>query len=340
MVQALVRLHLTILPRGCGIDESGRVATASDHHTSAVEKALNVEARHPDALHDEYLYGRPLYPAAPLAWLAPFLSFACGVAASGAWTWAGASLLRLLLGLLLAGPLLGMAWAASTGTEWRHGAEDSAPGTMPPRSLVALPYTLPGSVSHRLSSWLSELAGWWQQVRPRLGNPLLRVVAGTIFCLTVAIQQSPQSLVVAAVALVIAYASGFGRRWWMSSPIILHSAPIFLTWLLGHAAYADLQPVSVAVAASFALAFCRCAGGSRVNAELVWQVAPQLAAAVCLVPIKQPAVAAAISVLVTLPLLLAPLLGTHSRRGEYFRIVQTQLAASMVLAALAVGYSA
>jgi len=297
-----------------------------------------VEARHPDTLYDDYLYGRPLYPAAPLAWLAPFLSFACGVAASGAWTWAGASLLRLLLGLLLAGPLLGMAWAASTGTEWRNGAEDSAPGSTPPRSLVALPYTLPGSVSHRLSSWLSELAGRWQQVRPRLGNPLLRLVASTIFGLTIAIQQSRQSFAIAAVGLVVAYASGFGRRRWMSSPIISHSAPMFLTWLLGHAAYAGLQPVSIAVAASFALAFYRCAGASRVNAELSWQAAPQLAAVVCLVIIKQPVVAAVISVLVTLPLLLAPLLGTHSRRGEYFRIVQTQLAASMVLAAFAVGY--
>jgi len=297
-----------------------------------------VEARHPDTLYDHYLYGRPLYPAAPLAWLAPFLSFACGAAASGAWTWAGASLLRLLLGLLLAGPLLGMAWAASTATAWRNGAEDSVPGLTPPRSLVALPYTLPGSVSYRLSGRLIELAGRWQQVRPHLGNPLLRLVASTIFCLTVAIQQSPQSFAITAVGLVIAYASGFGRGWWISSPIISHSAPMFLTWVLGHAAYASLQPVSIAVAASFALAFYRGAGASRVNTELGWQVAPQLAAAVYLVLVKQPVVAAVISVLATLPLLLAPLLGTHSRRGEYFRIVQTQLTASMVLAALAVGY--
>ena len=188
------------------------MAVASDHHTSVVEKALNVEARHPDTLYDVYLYGRPLYPAAPLAWMAPFLSFACGVAASGAWTWAGASLLRLLLGLLLAGPLLGMAWAASTGTEWRNSAEDGAPDSPPPRSLVALPYTLSGSASHRLSSWLSELAGRWQQVGPRLEIPLLRLVSSTIFCLTVAIQQSPQSFAITAVGLVVAYASGFGRR--------------------------------------------------------------------------------------------------------------------------------
>ena len=297
-----------------------------------------MELRQSDTLYSEYLYGAPLYPAAPLAWLAPFLSFACGAAASGAWAWTGSSLLKLLLGLLLAGPLLGMAWAAGTRTEWRKNPGSRVPVAGLPRPSQALPYTLPGSVSYRLTTWLSVIAAWWQQVSPCLRNPLLRLVASTIFSLTVAIQLGPQCLAIAAAGLVIAYVSGFSRRRWMVSPIISQSVPLLLTWLLGHAAYAALHPVSVLVAASFALAFWGCNGMGRVNEELAWQVAPQLAAVVSLVMIKQPVIAAVVGLLATLPLLLAPLLETQSGREQCFRIVQAQLVANMILAALAVGH--
>jgi hypothetical protein len=297
-----------------------------------------VELGQPDSLYSDYLYGKPLHPAVPLAWLAPFLSFACGAAASGAWTWTGASLLRLLLGLLLGGPLLGMAWAASTRTEWHQDPDVNVPSAMPPSPLPTLPYTLPGSVGHRLASWLSAVAAWWKHVSPHLRNPLLRLVASTIFSLAVAIQLGQQCLVITAAGLAIAYVSGFGRRRWTLRPVISYSMPLFLTWLLGHAAYHALHPISVLVATSFALTFCPYDAVNHADKELAWQVAPQLAAAVSLVMVKQPVIAAVVTLLATLPLLLAPLLETQSRRGQYFRIVQTQLAVNMVLTALAVGY--
>jgi len=282
-----------------------------------------VELGQSDTLYSEYLYGEPLYPAPPLAW---------------AWAWAGSSLLKLLLGLLLAGPLLGMAWAAGTRTEWRQNSEGHVLGPVPPRPSPGLPYTLPGSVSHRLATWLSVVTAWWHQVSPRLRNPLLRLVASTIFSLTVASQLGQQCLAITAAGLVIAYVSGFGRRRWTVSPIVSYSVPLFLAWLLGHAAYDALHLVSVLVAASFALAFCRCNGVGRVNEELACQITPQLAAVVGLVMIKQPVIAAVVALLATLPLLLAPLLETQSGREQCFRIVQAQLAANMILAALAVGH--
>jgi len=252
--------------------------------------------------------------------------------------WSGSSLLRLLLGFLLVGPLLGTAWAAGTLTGWRQDPEESVPGTEPQRPVPALPYTLPGSVSHRIASWLSAVAARWQRVGPYLGKPLVRLVGSTIFSLTVAIVVSQQCCVITAAGLVLAYVSGFGERRWTSSPIVSFSVPLLLAWLLGHAAYGALHPVSISVAASFALAFCGCCGRNSANEELAWQVMPQLGAVIALVMVKQPVIAAVVTLLATLPLLLAPLLETESGREQYFRSMQVQLAANMILAALAVGY--
>jgi len=297
-----------------------------------------VETRQPNSLSNEYLYGQPLYPAAPLSWLAPLWSFLCGVAASGAWTWTGSGLLRLLLGLLLAGPLLGMAWAASTKTRWRENLTDSPPGDTAANPIPALPYTLPRSASHRLVTWLSAVSAWWQQVKPHLSRPLLHLVVTTIFSLTVAAQLGQQSLVLTAAGLVLAYASGFGRERWGASLLVSVSAPLLLTWLLGHAIYDTLRPASVLIAAFFALTFHGCSALKQAHKGLAWQVAPQAAVVAGLVAIKQPVAATVVALLGTSGALLAPLLQTQPGREQYFRVLQLQLAASMFVAALALGY--
>ena len=301
-----------------------------------------METRRSNSPSNEYLYGQPFYPATPLSWLAPLWSFVCGVAASAAWTWTGSHLLRLLSGLLLVGPLLGMAWAASTQTSWREEPVDDPPDNTTQESIPALPYTLSGSAGHRLGTRLSTALTWWRQVEPRLGRPLLQLVGSTIFSLTVAAQLGQHTLALTIAVLVIAYASGFGRGPWASHPIASISFPLFTAWLLGHAVYNVPRPVSVLAAASFSLAFY---GSSVLNKRLepvakglTWQVAPQVAAVASLIAVKQPVAAAVVALLGTPQLLLAPLLETEHGREQYFRAVQLHLVISMFLTALALGY--
>jgi len=302
----------------------------------------NVETMRPSSLSNEYLYGQPFYPATPLSWLAPLWSFVCGAAASAAWSWTGSHLLRLFSGLLLVGPLLGMAWAASTQTRWRERLVDDPPEEMAQNAILTLPYTLSGSASHRLGTRLSAVLAWWQQVEPHLGRPLLQLVGSTIFSLTIAAQFGVQSLALTMAGLIIAYAGGLGRGRWASSPIVSVSVPLFLAWLLGHAAYDALRPVSVFAAASFSFSFY---GSSLVHKkldpgvkDLTWQVVSQAAAVVTLIAIKQPVVAAVVALLATPQLLLVPLLRTEHGREQYCRTVQIPLAISMFLTALALGY--
>jgi hypothetical protein len=65
---------------------------------------------------------------------------------------------------------------------------------------------------------------------------------------------------------------------------------------------------------------------------------PQVVVAATLVAIKQPLAAAVIALLATSNWLLFPMLGTQPGRERYFRALQTSLIASMLLAALALGY--
>ena len=328
-----------------------------------------MKAKRPNSLSNEYLYGQPLYPVAPLSWLAPLWSFVCGVAASATWSWSVSSLLRLLSGLLLVGPLLGMAWSAtlrirralglqplrsknqhdglskeastktgrreSSALKLRAGPVDDPAGHTAQRLIPVLPYTLSGSASDRFAVWLSAVLAWWQRVKPRLSRLLLQLAVSTVFSLTVAAQLGQQSLALTTVGLLIAYTSILASGRWTSSFILSISIPLFLAWLQGHAVYNTLHLPSVFVAASFAFTFYSC---SVMGKGLAWQVIPQAVAAAVLVAVKQPLAAAVITLLGTPQVLLAPLLETQLGREKYFRAVQFQLATSMFLTALAIGY--
>ena len=302
-----------------------------------------METNRPESLINEYLYGRPFHPATPLSWLAPFWSFLCGAAASAAWAWTGSHLLRLLLGLLLVGPLLGLAWAASARTRWQDEAMDDPADPTAQPSLVALPYTLPGSASHRLAEKWLMARGWWQQVEPRLGKPLVQLVGSTIFALTVAAQLGRQSLALGLLVLTVAYASGLARTRWASNRIVSVSFPMLTAWLLGHAAYDALDPASAFAGACFALVFYGAAvlkdSSEPLAVGLAWQVLPWAAATVTLMAIKQPLIAATVALLGTSQLLLVPLLEREGGHALYFRALQLQLAISMFLAASALGYA-
>ena len=290
-----------------------------------------MRTRQSNSLSDEYLYGQTFYPASPFSWLAPLWSFLCGAAASGAWTWTTNSILRFLLGVFLSGPLLGIVWSASTQIRWRDLLTYDPPSKVTPKPIPALPYTLPGSASEQLGSWLSTFLARWQQVKPYLGKPLLQLIASSVFSLTVAAQLGQQSLILTAAGLGIAYVSSLDTKRRIS---VL--APLFLAWLLGHTIYSTIHLASALIAVFFAVTLY--SAPKQMETGLIWQVMPQIAIVAGLVTIKQPLVATAVALLSTLGVLLIPLLQTQSGREKYFRIVQLQLAASMLLSALALGY--
>jgi hypothetical protein len=287
-----------------------------------------------------------LYPAAPLSWLAPLWFFLCGVAASGGWAWTGSNLLKLLLGLLLAGPLLGLAWGAVLSLlkgsstliyRWASMADDP-PANAASSTVAKLPYTLPGSASHRLARRLATVLAWWQQAKTDLQRPLLQMTVSTVFALAVAAQLGRASAGLTALGLLAAHASGLSQRHWGLSPAALVSLPLLLAWLLGHAVFSVLRPASAIVAASFALSLAGSFALYRGLKPLAWQIAPQVIAAASLVLVKQPVAAAVVALLGTPQLLLVSLLASPANRERYFSSVQFYLAASTFIAALALGY--
>jgi hypothetical protein len=309
----------------------------------APSDGIDVKSSRPNSLIAEYLYGQPLYPAAPLSWLLPWWSFLCGVAASAAWHASAGHILRLLSGCFVAGPLLGTAWAACTRNEWREQLPDDPRGNANGKAVTSLPYTLPGSASAALSARLSALGSWWQRVEPRLGRPLVQLATSTVFALALAAQLGQQSLVVALASLVVAYVSGLLGPRWAHDPVVSPTLSVLGAWLLGHAAYAQITPLSALAALGFSLAIgCLSALNRRrgsVGQNALWLAVPWAAAVASLIGVMQPVAAALVALLVTPPLLLAPLLETDLGRAQYFRTVQLPLAASMIIAALALGYT-
>jgi len=302
------------------------------------------------------LYGQRLYPASPLSWLAPLWAYACGAAASGAWKWSGPALLRLLLGLLLAGPLLGLVWDAvlallSGRVLWlmwalRLSAQPPPHASLAPAEYApvdsaqvlrqSMPYTLPGSASHRVAAWFLGFAARWKHARPHVGQALVQLTAATLFSLVVAMQLGKQPLMLAVAGLAVVLAMGFGPR--KKSICLFTALPALLAWLLGHASYAGLTPVSAAVATSFGWAFCASHQVDQGLASPARQVVPQIIVAGTLVAIKQPIAASIVASLASPGLLLSLLLEQDSGHECYFHALQAAVAASMAVAALAAGY--
>jgi len=312
-------------------------------HVRAVANEPIMKSQMPNALVAEYLYGKPLYPLAPLSWLLPWWSFLCGVAASAGWHGSGSHILRLLSGCLLVGPLLGTAWAACTRNGWREELPNDPPGDADGNRVPVLPYTLPGSASAALSARISALGSWWKRVEPRLSRPLAQLALSTVFALAIAAQLGQQSLVIVFASLVVAYASGLLRPRLAHNPLVSHALPLLGAWLLGHAAYARIAPLSALAAVGFSLV---CAALFTISHRLrsvrqntLWLAVPWAVALASLIGVMQPVAAAAVALLGSLFLLLAPLLETEPGRAQYFRTVQIPLAASMIVTAMALGYT-
>jgi len=170
--------------------------------------------------------------------LGPTCAALCGVIASHAWPLNSADLVNLPLLLLLVDGGWGTIWAALAGTDWsmpirrwRSWDSDSVTGR--------LPYTLPGSMGHRMSRWLGKLATWWQSAFwPVCGPAVQAAVVGLPLTALLAVILGPKLLLLstAAVALMqmaVLWKGGDGTVPTGWDGVI----GVTLPWMAGHAVF-------------------------------------------------------------------------------------------------------
>ena len=256
----------------------------------------------------------------------------------------GGGVLRFVLGLLLAGPLLGTAWRAGAQLRFHGQLATELADDAPSRPLGPAPYTLPGSVSDTLASWLGMARSRLQRLAPEVRMTLPRLAVSTVFSVAVAAELGLRTLTVTTAALVCVYARCLlGGRWAArhprgdveepASPVLDVSLPILVTWLIGHTTYAAIRVESVMVAACFALALGVCAQVNQTGKGLVRLLLPQAVLVALFVVARQPVTAAGVTLLASSQLLWSPLLQIPAGRARFFRALQLPLAAAMLLAA-------
>ena len=112
----------------------------------------------------------------PLTWLGPAWAALCGALASGWLTLSGQNLLFLLIVLFLADALWGTLWHLIADRDWLVSSVNQHPQAQE-ASLTVLPYTAPGSPSHRISNRLGRKLAWWRAVFwPRQGSAFVGLV--------------------------------------------------------------------------------------------------------------------------------------------------------------------
>ena len=105
-----------------------------------------------------------------------------------------------------------------------------------------------------------------------------------------------------------------------------------LAWVLGHAAFGTLTPLSAGVAALFAVAYGSSVDLARGGQHARWWLLPQLGIVIILVAIQQPIAAFAV-----ISLLVAQSLLATVRRGLSFaQGAQVWLLLAMLVTALAI----
>jgi hypothetical protein len=285
----------------------------------------------------------------PRVWLGAAWAVLCGAAASGGLEASWPVLVVVLLTLVLADPVLGSVWAlVSEAGHWRfprpRKSNPGGEGAMP-----ALPYTLPGSVGHRFSSFAGHaLIRWRSTVWPRVGTSILGLGLLCLVALLVAASLGSVVFLVTAIALGVAGVALIDARSGGRLRGLLGSAFLGgLPWLLGYAALWDHGPVEgglVSLAkllvwpALYAATWCAYQWldeGESDKGILLLSVAQVLAVAV-LILVKQPIAAGVVALLLLPQLLLQPALRQGADGPWYLRSVQVFTMAAMMAMSVAV----
>jgi hypothetical protein len=285
----------------------------------------------------------------PRLWLGAAWAVLCGAAASGGLEFSWHVLVVVLLTLVLADPVLGSVWTlVSAAGSWRFPrTRKGNPGGE--SAMPALPYTLPGSVGHRLSSFAGHaLVRWQSTIWPRVGTSILGLGLLCLVALLVAASLGSGVLLVTAIALAVAGAALVDARSGGRLRGLLGSAFLAgLPWLLGYTALSDHGLAEQGLVAQARVlvwpalyattwrAYHWLEEGESGKGAALLDVA-QGVAVVLLVPVKQPIAAGVVALLLLPQLLLQPALRDGADAPWYLRRVQVFTMAAMMAMSVAV----
>jgi chlorophyll synthase len=276
--------------------------------------------------------------ARPLTWLGPAWAALCGAVASGWLTLSGHNLLVLIIALFLADALWGTLWHLIAERDWF--VSSNWPSQAQEASLTALPYTAPGSPSHRVFSRLGRGLAWWRTVFwPQLGSALLGLVVALPLTLILAIILGQRVIILTSAALAIMVLALLRAPRHGAPPLSLRAIlEMGFAWLAGHTAFGPLTLRSFLLATLYTAAYHSClsfAKNSQRDSLILLRVS-QAAVIALLIFLRQPVVAGVVGLLLLPQMLLQPFLGQGEVKLWYLRRTGPFLMAGMLLAALAV----
>jgi len=274
----------------------------------------------------------------PLTWLGPAWATLCGAVASGGLTFSGQNLLVLFVVLFLTNALWSTLWYFVAETSWVASSHQSLPGHA--ASLTILPYTVPGSPSHRFFGRVSRRLAWWRAVLwPRQGSALLGLVVALPLTLILAIILGRRVIILTIAALAIMVLALLRARRHTVSPLSLRAIlEMGLAWLAGHTAFAPLTLWSFLLATLYTIVYHGCLklATNRGKRRLTLPKVSQAAVIALLVFLRQPIMAGVVGLLLLPQMLLQPFLAQGEVELWYLRCTGPFLMAGMLLAALAV----
>ncbi|HNR96514.1 MAG TPA: hypothetical protein PKH89_06005 [Anaerolineae bacterium] len=282
-------------------------------------------------------FGRELYPASPLSWLAPLWYYGCGVLASGYWRSPDAAILPPFLGLVLVIPLLGTAWrgALSFGQQRLRlqGVSPSDPG--PAR--FQLPYVLPSSAGQRFTSSLARIIHHWRNVRRLLELPLIELGVGCAGALVVAAFLGTPTLWLTLAGAVAAFTIAMASKAPADNTLATVTLPLLLCWLVALSLSGHFYALPVVTGLALAAGPSAFFAVERKGGGLLLQLAPQVLLVLCVLITGRLLAGLVVGLFAFAQVLWAPALGAADRRRRYFQSLQVPWATAMVVAALAVG---
>jgi len=274
----------------------------------------------------------------PLTWLSPAWAALCGAVASGWLTFSGQNLLFLLIALFLADALWGTLWHLIAERDWV--ASSNWCPQVQEASLLALPYTAPGSPSHRVFSRLGRKLDWWRAVLwPRHGPAFVGLVAALPLTLILAIILGQRVIILTVAALALMVLALLRTRRHSAPPLSLQAIlEMGLAWLAGHTAFGSLTWWSFLLAILYTVAYHSCLKLAKNGGKpsLILLKASQAAVVALLICLRQPVVAGVVGLLLLPQMLLQPFLDQGQVELWYLRRTRPFLMAGMLLAALAI----
>lgn len=274
----------------------------------------------------------------PLTWLGPAWAALCGAMASGWLTLSGQNLLFLLIVLFLADALWGTLWHLIAERDWL--VSSNWPSQTQEASLTALPYTAPGSPSHRIFNRLGRKLAWWRAVFwPRQGPAFVGFVVALPLTLVLAIILGQRVIILTSASIAIMVLALLRARRHGAPPLSLRAIlEMGFAWLAGHIAFGPLTLWSFLLAAFYTVAYHSCLKLARNSGKpsLILLKVSQAAAIALLIFLRQPVVAGVMGLLLLPQMLLQPFLGQGQVELWYLRRTRPFLMAGMLLAALAV----